>query len=158
MENPSSGPGFPSWYRFNEMSRCYFFFFAAFFLAFFLAGIQSHLQSVVRVHGFRVEQKSPRVKRKVQNISIIFLPPFIVTHAFMLIHEPCVVDLRSPPRGAMCRRTHQTLRSNSSLSCSKTIVIASALHLHCAPLGDRVLQSFNASNRVHASHAIASPG
>ncbi len=63
MENPSSGPGFPSWYRFNEVRIDYFFFFAAFFLAFFLAGIMSHLPSNVWVHGLRVKQISQTVKR-----------------------------------------------------------------------------------------------
>jgi hypothetical protein len=69
MENPSSGPGFPPWYRFNNASVDYFFFLAAFFLAafflraFFFAGIQSHLHSVVWVHGLRVEQNLQTVKR-----------------------------------------------------------------------------------------------
>jgi hypothetical protein len=75
MENPSSGPGFPSWYRFNNVLRCYFFFFAAFFLAFFLAGIQSHLHSFVWVHGLRVNEIERRVKWKFHFIENIFSPP-----------------------------------------------------------------------------------
>ena len=69
MENPSSGPGFPSWYRFNDVSVDYFFFLAAFFLAafffaFFLAGILSHLHSIVWVHVLRVKQNDRSGKRK----------------------------------------------------------------------------------------------
>ena len=77
MENPSSGPGFPSWYRFNDVSVDYFFFLAAFFLAvfflaFFLAGILSHLHSIVWVHDLRVEQNFATVKRNFQ----LFFTPF----------------------------------------------------------------------------------
>jgi hypothetical protein len=87
MENPSSGPDFPSWYRFNDVNVDYFFFLAAFFLAafflaFFLAGILSHLQSIVWVHDLRLEQNDVTVKRKFQ---LFFTPIFF--HAMLRIEN-----------------------------------------------------------------------
>jgi hypothetical protein len=81
MENPSSGPDFPSWYRFNEVSSDYFFFLAAFFLAvfflaFFLAGILSHLHPIIWVHDLRVEQNFVTVKRNFHFYSTFFGPFF----------------------------------------------------------------------------------
>lgn len=85
MENPSSGPDFPSWYRFNDVRVDYFFFLAAFFLAafflaFFLAGILSHLLSIVWVHDLRVEQKFVTVKRNFHFYSTFFRTAFSSQH------------------------------------------------------------------------------
>jgi hypothetical protein len=98
MENPSRGPGFPSWYRFNDANVDYFFFFAAFFLAFFFAGIQSHLHSIVWVHGLRVEQFFETVKWNFHFCGKIF--PALITANHDRGDLPASMKRRAPVGGA----------------------------------------------------------